>query len=171
MATGDETGAIMDALENRYFGKYRGKVESAVDPLRKGRLSVTVPAILGQTTVWAMPCVPFAGDQVGFYSLPEAGAGRQRRAQLPGVPAAAGGQVATADAVPGVRFWRTSAISIRIDDMQGEILIEDSAGSSIRIGPGEIKLTSPTITQSAQGATTKLTPASFDVNNGAFTVV
>ena len=48
---------------------------------------------------------------------------------------------------------------------------EDSAGSSIRIGPGEIKLTAATITQSAQGGTTKLTPASFDVNNGAFTVI
>ncbi len=174
----DEMGAMMDAVENRYFGKYRGKVDSAVDPLRKGRLLVKVPAILGQTGVWAMPCVPYAGDQVGFYSLPEPGAGvwvefEGGNLNFPIWTGCfwADGQIAAADAVPGVRFWRTNAITIRIDDMLGEIVIEDNAGSSIRVGPGEIKLTSATITQSAQGATTKLTPASFDVNNGAFTVV
>lgn len=178
MSDGEEMLAVMDALEGRYFGKYRGKVTSAVDPMQRGRLLVSVPAILGTATAWAMPCVPYAGDQVGFYALPDPGAGvwiefEGGNINMPIWTGCfwADGEIPAQDAVPGVRFLRTNAITIRIDDNLGEIVIEDSAGSSIRIGPGEISLTSTTITQSAQGAKTVLTPASFDVNNGAFTVV
>ncbi|HEX6229566.1 MAG TPA: phage baseplate assembly protein V, partial [Solirubrobacterales bacterium] len=58
-----------------YFGKYRGTVEQNLDPLQQGRLQVKVPAVLGDGTLsWAMPCVPYAGSQVGFYAVPPIGA-------------------------------------------------------------------------------------------------
>lgn len=60
--------------EGRYFGKYRGLVKDNVDPLKIGRLQVTVPAVPGMAENWALPCAPYAGDQVGFYTMPPIGA-------------------------------------------------------------------------------------------------
>src|SRR4051812_43305263 len=60
---------------NRYYGKYRGKVEVNVDPMMLGRLQVSAPAVLGSGTMsWAMPCVPFAGSGVGLFIIPPVGA-------------------------------------------------------------------------------------------------
>ena len=59
----------------QFFGKYRGKVASNQDPMNLGRIQVSVPAVLGEgRDSWAMPCVPYAGSQVGFLALPPAGA-------------------------------------------------------------------------------------------------
>jgi hypothetical protein len=58
----------------RYYGKYRGKVLMNLDPLELGRLLVDVPAIDGLEASWALPCVPYAGMQVGFVMLPPIGA-------------------------------------------------------------------------------------------------
>ena len=58
-------------LRSRFFGKYRGAVSDNADPSARGRLKVTVPAVLGDVAVWAMPCVPYAGAGVGLHLLPE----------------------------------------------------------------------------------------------------
>ena len=58
-----------------YFGKYRGTVANNLDPLGRGRLQVSVPAVLGDVSAWAMPCVPYAGPNLGFYTMPEIGTG------------------------------------------------------------------------------------------------
>lgn len=58
----------------KYYGKYRGTVTNHVDPMRQGRLQVTVPNVLPLST-WALPCVPFAGIQQGMFLTPVAGAG------------------------------------------------------------------------------------------------
>jgi hypothetical protein len=55
------------------FGKYRGKVSDRDDPLILGRLQVMVPSVLGQAVRWAMPCVPYAGKQLGWFCLPPVG--------------------------------------------------------------------------------------------------
>ncbi|MDX2059112.1 MAG: phage baseplate assembly protein V [Gemmatimonadales bacterium] len=57
-----------------FYGKYRGAVVANLDPLKLGRIQVQVPAIHGEETVWAMPCVPLAGRQSGFVISPEVGA-------------------------------------------------------------------------------------------------
>jgi uncharacterized protein involved in type VI secretion and phage assembly len=58
-----------------YYGKYRGKVENNIDPMQMGRVQVSVPAVLGESTLgWAMPCSPFAGSGVGFFAVPPTGA-------------------------------------------------------------------------------------------------
>lgn len=57
----------------KFFGKYRGKVESNEDPLGLGRVQVSVPSVLGEgTRAWAMPCVPYAGAGVGVFLIPPA---------------------------------------------------------------------------------------------------
>lgn len=58
----------------RYYGKYRGKVVENIDPLFLGRLLAEVAAVPASTLNWAMPCVPYAGLQVGFYTMPPVGA-------------------------------------------------------------------------------------------------
>jgi uncharacterized protein involved in type VI secretion and phage assembly len=63
----------LDASE-RYYGKYRGRVVGTADPDNLGQIQVQVPDVLGSVTLWAMPCVPYAGPQVGFFMLPPKGA-------------------------------------------------------------------------------------------------
>jgi len=56
------------------FGKYRGIVTDNVDPLTKGRVQVASPAVLGELQLWALPCSPFAGRDVGLCLIPPVGA-------------------------------------------------------------------------------------------------
>ena len=60
--------------EGRYLGKYRGLVKDNKDPLGLGRIQATVPAVSGMATNWALPCAPYAGLNVGFYTIPPVGA-------------------------------------------------------------------------------------------------
>lgn len=54
-----------------FFGKYRGQVVTNQDPLKLGRVRVKVPSVLGdQEENWAMPAVPYAGPNVGFFMIP-----------------------------------------------------------------------------------------------------
>lgn len=64
----------MQPAGRRYWGKYRGKVVDNVDPLAMGRLLIEVPQVAATAVNWAMPCVPYAGFQVGFFAMPEIGA-------------------------------------------------------------------------------------------------
>ncbi|HZA21320.1 MAG TPA: phage baseplate assembly protein V [Dehalococcoidia bacterium] len=65
---------MTSAQQDSYYGKYRGQVVSNIDPLFLGRLMVSVPTIEAVTNTWAMPCVPYAGQNVGFYAMPPIGA-------------------------------------------------------------------------------------------------
>jgi uncharacterized protein involved in type VI secretion and phage assembly len=65
---------LAERIQHRYYGKYRGVV-TQVDG-ETMRLKAKVPAVLReQESGWAMPCVPYAGPQVGVAFLPEAGSG------------------------------------------------------------------------------------------------
>jgi hypothetical protein len=69
---------LLERVENRYFGKYRGFVVDNADPQLRGRLRVQVPSIFGPDVVtgWALPCAPYGGavDQ-GLFFVPEVEAG------------------------------------------------------------------------------------------------
>jgi uncharacterized protein involved in type VI secretion and phage assembly len=71
----DPLEQLLDWVRFRQFGKYRGTVTDNADPTTRARLKVRVPAVLGDLETWAMPCVPYAGDKVGLYLLPEQGTG------------------------------------------------------------------------------------------------
>jgi hypothetical protein len=64
---------VQEKVENRYYGKYRGLVESNEDGTNAGRLLVKVPAIMGEKAIgWAMPCFPYGGGpDRGLYLVPE----------------------------------------------------------------------------------------------------
>lgn len=56
---------------DRFFGKYRGKVTSTKDPLKLGRIQVEVPSVFADGRLnWAMPCTPYAGKDIGFFTVP-----------------------------------------------------------------------------------------------------
>lgn len=60
----------------RFYGKYRGTVLGNVDPEQRGRITASVPDVLGLTpSSWAMPCLPLAGKNEGTYAVPQLGAG------------------------------------------------------------------------------------------------
>jgi uncharacterized protein involved in type VI secretion and phage assembly len=65
----------MDATATKYLGKYRGTVLNNVDPMRKGRIQVTVADVLDVLPAsWALPCLPVAGMQSGVFMVPPVGA-------------------------------------------------------------------------------------------------
>ncbi len=63
---------LAERLQNRFYGKYRGTVTDVDAPTL--RIKATVPAVLGTTpSGWCLPCVPYAGPDVGFFFVPSAG--------------------------------------------------------------------------------------------------
>ena len=163
----------------KYFGKYRGRVTDNEDTLGRGRVRVQVPQVLGDANVWAVPCVPYAGDGVGFYSIPPKGAGVwvEFEAGDPSYPIWTGcfwgeNQIERADANPRIKFWKTEKFTLRIDDSVGEIVIENEAGSSIKISATEILSESAFVRAAATGGKkTELGAVSFKVNDGALEVL
>ncbi len=169
---------VLETMENRFYGKYRGTVAENRDPTARGRLQVVVPAVMGEEPIWALPCAPYAGDGVGFFALPEAGTGVwvEFEAGDPSYPIWVGcfwadGEIAPLDARPEVKFWKTGKVSIRIDDTIGELVIENTAGSTFKLTALEISQESKMIVNKVGVKKTALSPAAFDVHNGAFTVV
>jgi len=68
-------GEMLRVMEERFFGKYRGIVTDNDDPTGRGRLEVIVPAVMGEGAVWALPCTPYGGDNMGLYTIPEVDTG------------------------------------------------------------------------------------------------
>lgn len=66
---------LLQYVRSRFFGKYRGVVKDNNDDTNRGRVKVSVPAVLNELEVWAVPCLPYAGNNVGVYAIPEPGAG------------------------------------------------------------------------------------------------
>jgi uncharacterized protein involved in type VI secretion and phage assembly len=64
----------MPQEDEKFFGKYRGKVTNTKDELKLGRIQVEVPSLLGEgKRSWAMPCTPYAGADIGFFTVPPVG--------------------------------------------------------------------------------------------------
>jgi uncharacterized protein involved in type VI secretion and phage assembly len=161
----------------RFYGKYRGKVVDNADSCGRGRIKVRVPSVLGAEEFWALPCVPYAGKERGFFALPEAGTAVWVEFEHgdPSFPIWTGcfwvdHDIPSADARPAIKFWKTDEITIRIDDDEGSIEIR-TAGASIRMTSQEIELKGSTVKGLAGGQKFALTAGSFDVNDGALTVV
>lgn len=170
---------LAEMVGSRYFGKYRGLVTDNQDPQKRGRLEVRVPAIFTDQPVWALPCVPMANpDGSGFFSIPdiEANVWVEFEAGNLDFPIWSGcfwpeDAIDSADAVPGVKFWRTKNFVIRIDDDAGELTIEKTSGGKLKVSAVEVATEANSVVQTAGARKTTLSQASFDVLDGALTVV
>jgi hypothetical protein len=166
---------VVEALGSRHFGKYRGEVTDNQDPLGQGRIQVRVPAILGERLLWAMPCVPYAGPDVGFLALPPVGGKvwiefeQGDRAH----PVWAGcywdPDQLPSEAEPTTVLLKTPGATVLIKD-DGTIEIETSGGSKLTIDGEKILLEAPSIQSSANGGKTEVSASGFDAQDGAFKV-
>jgi uncharacterized protein involved in type VI secretion and phage assembly len=165
--------AILEVLErvrNRFYGKYRGTV-TAVDSDTL-RIKAKVPAVLGeQTTGWCMPCVPYAGPDVGIVFLPEEGAGVWIEFEAGDVsyPIWSGcywrSDEIPADATPTVKAIITKAgHKILFDDDAGSVTVVDSNDNTIT-------LESSGMTHKRGSKQVEITEQGVNVNQGALEVI
>lgn len=171
-------------VRNRYFGKYRGTVSDNADPTSRGRIKVRVPAVLGDLEVWAMPCVPYAGAGVGFYSLPNSGTGVwvEFEAGDPSYPIWTGCFWADNElpdqSDAAIKIWKTDSVTLRLHDGDDEWKAETTNGAKITI-TDEIKCekgnSSHTVSSSnvvsESGSKVDVSSTSVNVNNGAWEVM
>jgi uncharacterized protein involved in type VI secretion and phage assembly len=176
---------LLDWVKSRYFGKYRGVVTSNGDATQRGRLRVQVPAVLGVLEVWAEPCVPYAGADVGLFAMPPAGAGVwiEFEGGDPSFPIWVGCFWADGEAPlggdPTRKVLKTDSITMLLDDSADEVLIENGSRSSVTLN-ADVVLAASTgkLTVGASGVTSEaggkgkveVTAATVRVNSGSFEV-
>ena len=150
---------LLEWTRNRFFGKYRGLVSDNNDPTNRGRVKVQVPAVLNELEVWAMPCLPYTGNNVGLYTIPEPGAGVwvEFEGGAPSYPIWTGGFWADDelpeneqgnDATPSRRMLRTqSGLMITFDDDAEKLTLSDQNGNNImtfEVRQGKIRMQATT---------------------------
>lgn len=160
--------------ECEYRGKYRGKVEKNFDPLKLGRIQVSVPEVLGEgRESWAMPCVPYAGKGVGFFAIPpeKANIWVEFEGGNPDHPIWSGcfwgdGEVPAEPAEAGMKVIKTDVGTITLNDLKNSITIETNDEKSMKI---EINTKGIEITN-GQGASIKLEGPKVSINGSALEV-
>lgn len=155
------------------FGKYRGKVQSNIDPMMSGRLQVTAPGALGSASVWALPSVPFAGSGSGFFMLPSVGANVwvEFEGGNPELPIWSGcfwdvGDWPASMALPQMKVIKTDTATITLNDMPGAggITIETTTGMKIAISATGIEI------NDGQGGSVTLQGPKVSINGSALEV-
>jgi len=150
------------------YGKYRGTV-TQVDASTM-RIKAKVTALNGLESGWALPCVPYAGDSVGFAFLPEKDAAVWIEFEQgdSSYPIWTGGfwlkDQAPSEAAPDVKVIVTKKHKLLLDDKDDSITIQDSNGNSV-------KLDSDGITLSRGSQTVKVKDSEVSVNDGALKIV
>jgi uncharacterized protein involved in type VI secretion and phage assembly len=169
-------------MAEKFFGKYRGTVINNIDPLQIGRLMVQVPDVSNVLpSTWAMPCVPFAGIQSGFFVVPAIGSGVWIEFEQGDTdyPIWTGGFWGTAAEVPALALAAPPGLqqiviqsvtqnTLMISDMPGPtggILLKSTTGALIAINETGITISN------GQGATILLTGPAVTINEGALAVL
>jgi len=164
--------AIMEVLErvrSRFYGKYRGSVTD-IDSSTL-RIKAKVPSVLGsQETGWCMPCVPYAGSNVGMAFLPEVGAGVWIEFEGGDVsyPIWVGcywreGEIPP-DATPTVKTVVTAkGAKLLLDDDAQTVTLTDSSNN-------KVTLSSDGITLERGGKKVVVSDSNVSVNDGALEV-
>lgn len=162
-----------------FYGKYRGKVTDIQDPLMMGRVRAKVPDVMGdQESGWAMPCLPFAGQSMGFFGLPKVGAGVWIEFEHgdPDYPIWSGCWIGSLAEAPTellappykkVIIKTEGGHAIILDDTPGigGITLQTSTGQKIVLSSTGLEITN------GQGGTIKMTGPQVSVNNGALEVI
>jgi uncharacterized protein involved in type VI secretion and phage assembly len=162
---------LLERVRSRFYGKYRGSVVE-VEEGGRGRIKAKVPAVLGdQKTGWCMPCVPYAGKDVGIVFLPEVGSGVWIEFE--------GGDVSypiwtgcywrddemPSDAAPAKKIIATKAgHQVLLDDDEESIEITDPNENTV-------KLESAGITLERGGGTVEVTESKVSINGDGLEVV
>lgn len=162
---------LAEYVRSRFFGKYKGIVSNVGDPEKMGRIKANVPEVYGtEESPWALPSLPFAGDNYGFVLLPEVGNGIWMEFEAGDVsrPIWTGCWWANGELpAPGGEKVRTlvtpAGHKIVFDDDNNEITLEHSGGASVKMTDSDItlKMSSGEIVVSGSGVS---------INNGALEV-
>jgi len=178
----------------RFFGKYRGKVENNLDPMMLGRVQVSAPAVLGEGTLsWAMPCVPYAGNGVGFFAIPPKGANIWVEFEGGDIdyPIWSGcfwgdGEMPLSPAIAEVKMLKTEGITLEMNDQPQAggftLLVDepgvssplkmvfDSSGILIENDPVKVTITSSDIEMSNDPVSMKMTDEDIEMKNDPSTL-
>jgi len=165
---------VIEAVEfirSRCFGKYRGLVRDVDDDENLGRIKAKVPEIYeNEDSPWALPSVPFAGENHGLVVLPEVGDGVwiECEAGDPSRPIWTGCWWASNELPePGGKQTRVLVTSgghkIVLDDENSELKLLHSGG-------GEITMTDNDITIKIGSTQIVLSSSGVNINNGALEV-
>ena len=166
-------------MSNTFYGKYRGTVSDINDPLMSFRIRAKVPDVYGQDqSGWAMPCLPFGSDDMGFFALPKVGSGVWIEFEHgdPDYPIWSGCWVGSSREVPPKLLtppYKMTMIkteggsSILIDDTPGTggITLETSSGQKITMTAQGIEI------DNGMGGTIVLKGPQVSINNGALEVI
>ena len=173
-------------VRSHYFGKYRGLVTDNADQTNRGRLKVKVPAVLGSLEVWAVPCVPYAGKGVGFYSLPEkqTGVWVEFEGGDPSYPLWTGCFWADNELPDSggaaIKIWKTEKLTLRIDDEGDELQIKTTSDSKVTLaadvkteagGATHTVAGSGVVSEAGGAGKVEVMSAMVKVNGGALEVV
>lgn len=170
-----QCGICQDGKTPRFFGKYRGIVVDNIDPEMLGRVLVEVSSVLPKVVNWAMPCSPYAGQLVGFYSIPPIGANVwvEYEQGNPDYPIWAGGfwtegTLPLEPVNPLNHVFKTEFIDMQLDDTPGEggfkltvlppvapdilTMVFNEVGITITCPPNLISITPETMTHEVPGS-------------------
>jgi uncharacterized protein involved in type VI secretion and phage assembly len=136
--------------QTAFYGKYRGVVTDNGDPDNLGRIRARVPDVLGENeSGWAMPSVPYAGNQVGLFLIPEANTSVWIEFEHgdPDYPIWSGcfwatGEMPVTPASADKKVLRTAAGKITFDDTSGSnsITIETTTNLKIKLDQQGIEI-------------------------------
>lgn len=140
---------LIERVEGRYYGKYRGQVTDNNDPDNLGRIKAKVPRLLGdEDTGWALPAFIYGGaSEQGLFAVPDVGAGVWIEFE--------GGDLSypiwsgtwyTSGAIPesakpGKKVLKTkSGHKVVLDDDGGTLEITDSNGNTVTMDSSTVKI-------------------------------
>jgi hypothetical protein len=181
-----------------YYGKFRGKVVNNIDPLMLGRIIALVPAVSEFPLSWAMPCVPYAGRNVGIFTLPPIAANVwiEFEGGDPNYPIWTGcfwgdGEAPAKPAVPTTKVIKTETVTLEINDLLTSVslqvmtptgpvkLDQGPDGIALTIGPASLKINlqgldltilPSTLSVEPEGISLKNASASVDVTPASLTL-
>jgi uncharacterized protein involved in type VI secretion and phage assembly len=158
---------------NQYLGKYRGRVIDNKDPDRLGRVKAEVPAVYGrgEFSDWALPCIPYAGKNVGWAFIPDIDThiwiefenGNRDYPIWTGCYWAE--EELPESAKPDVKILKTKNITLTLEDTNSDsIKIENQSGLKITMNSSEIELNNGTSVIKVSGNDVSINSTKINLN-------
>jgi uncharacterized protein involved in type VI secretion and phage assembly len=161
-------------MSEPHYGKYRGIVTGNQDPEGLGRIKAKVPDVLGDDeSGWALPALPYAGDQVGLFLVPPVNASvwiefEHGDADYPVWSGCfwTSNQPPVTPATADKKVLKTDSVTITLDDTPGAggLTLETSSGQKITLTATSIKI------DNGSGAAIELSGPTVKINDQALEV-